>query len=114
MADESSCFDRHHTASDTTPPTPAALAPAAPTTPHDVLAIPGPPTTGPSLATVLTPAVEPHSPVPATVVADLLTSISLHTLAPTDPAAFAVSPDGRLAYVSNGDDRTISVLRVGG
>ncbi|TQM80988.1 putative exonuclease SbcCD C subunit [Saccharothrix saharensis] len=80
--------------------TPAPLAPpttpAAPTTPHhDVLAIPGPPTTGPSLATVLTPAVEPHSPVPATVVADLLASISLHTPTPTDPAAFAVSPDGR-------------------
>jgi DNA-binding beta-propeller fold protein YncE len=29
------------------------------------------------------------------------------------PRTVAVSPDGRLAYVSNGDDDTISVLRVG-
>jgi YVTN family beta-propeller protein len=29
------------------------------------------------------------------------------------PRTIAVSPDGRLAYVSNGDDDTISVLRVG-
>jgi len=29
------------------------------------------------------------------------------------PRSIAVSPDGRLAYVSNGDDNTISVLRVG-
>jgi YVTN family beta-propeller protein len=30
------------------------------------------------------------------------------------PRTVAVSPDGRLAYVSNGGDNTISVLRVGG
>jgi YVTN family beta-propeller protein len=29
------------------------------------------------------------------------------------PRTIAVSPDGRLAFVSNGDDDTISVLRVG-
>jgi YVTN family beta-propeller protein len=29
------------------------------------------------------------------------------------PRTVAVSPDGRLAYVSNGDDDTISVLQVG-
>ncbi|GAB2991203.1 SbcC/MukB-like Walker B domain-containing protein [Saccharothrix stipae] len=88
-----------------------------PTAPHDVLAVPGTPVAGPSLATVLIPAVEPNSPVPAAVVADLLASVSLHTLAPAkapsptpqpapdptpapgrDPApaaGFAVSPDGR-------------------
>jgi YVTN family beta-propeller protein len=29
------------------------------------------------------------------------------------PRTIAVSPDGRLAYVSNGLDNTVSVLRVG-
>ncbi|WP_231648112.1 SbcC/MukB-like Walker B domain-containing protein [Saccharothrix sp. NRRL B-16348] len=58
-----------------------------------MLAVPGTPVDGPSLATVLIPAVEPASPVPAAVVADLLASVSLHTLAPA--ATFAVSPDGR-------------------
>jgi YVTN family beta-propeller protein len=29
------------------------------------------------------------------------------------PRTVAVSPDGRLAYVSNGDDDTVSILRVG-
>jgi DNA-binding beta-propeller fold protein YncE len=29
------------------------------------------------------------------------------------PRSIAVSPDGRSAYVSNGEDDTISVLRVG-
>ncbi|MCE7000341.1 TIGR02680 family protein [Saccharothrix sp. S26] len=81
---------------------PTSTTPVHPNTPQDVLAIPGPPAQGPSLATVLTPAVEPNSPVPATLVADLLASVSLHTLtpppgtaagtpadpaAPTDPAA---------------------------
>ncbi|PSL54441.1 putative exonuclease SbcCD C subunit [Saccharothrix carnea] len=75
----------------TSVPAPApALAPA----PHDVLAVPGTPVDGPSLATVLVPAVEPNSPVPAAVVAELLASVSLRALA-SAPAAFAVSEDGR-------------------
>ncbi|RKT52716.1 TIGR02680 family protein [Saccharothrix australiensis] len=56
---------------------------------RDVLAVPRAPATGPSLASVLVPAVEPSSPVPAEVVAALLASVSL------DEGAFAVSRTGR-------------------
>ncbi|WP_367132080.1 SbcC/MukB-like Walker B domain-containing protein [Saccharothrix sp. HUAS TT1] len=79
-------------------PAPATPSPATPPTSADhpplatTLAVPGAPVDGPSLATALVPAVEPNSPVPAAVVADLLASVSLRTLTPT---AFAVSPDGR-------------------
>ncbi|MEU4446583.1 SbcC/MukB-like Walker B domain-containing protein [Actinosynnema sp. NPDC050801] len=83
----------------TAPPDDAPAVPDhdVPAAPHDVLAVPGTPVDGPSLATVLIPAVEPNSPVPAAVVADLLASVSLHTLtpAPVPAPGFAVSPDGR-------------------
>ncbi|ROP38319.1 SbcC/MukB-like Walker B domain-containing protein [Saccharothrix texasensis] len=87
-------------------PAPApASAPAGSADPTagapDVVAAPGSPVAGPSLATVLIPAVEPASPVPAAVVADLLASVSLRPPtsaatpeAATPAAAFAVSPDG--------------------
>ncbi len=29
------------------------------------------------------------------------------------PRTIAVAPDGRIAYVSNGDDDTVSILKVG-
>ncbi|NUT96447.1 MAG: TIGR02680 family protein, partial [Saccharothrix sp.] len=56
-----------------------------------VVAVPREPVAGPSLASVLVPAVDPSSPVSADVVAALLGSVSL------DPAAgaFAVAADGR-------------------
>ncbi|ONI86047.1 TIGR02680 family protein [Saccharothrix sp. ALI-22-I] len=65
--------------------------PAGDATVQDVLALPGTPVDGPSLASVLVPAVEPNSPVPATVVADLLASVSLWSL-PSTPSASASSP----------------------
>ncbi|CAL9628863.1 Chromosome partition protein Smc [Actinosynnema sp. ALI-1.44] len=57
----------------------------------DLVAVPRAPVPGPSLASVLVPAVEPSSPVPAEVVASLLASVSL---APAD-GPFAVTADGR-------------------
>lgn len=57
----------------------------------DVVAVPREPVSGPSLASVLVPAVEPSSPVPAEVVASLLASVSL---SPAD-GPFAVTADGR-------------------
>ncbi len=53
-----------------------------------VQAVPGEPVTGPSLASVLVPAVEPSSPVSAQVVASLLASVSL------GEGTFGVTPDG--------------------
>ncbi|MEU4765386.1 SbcC/MukB-like Walker B domain-containing protein [Actinosynnema sp. NPDC023794] len=85
LADPATTADPTHTAP-AGHPTPAAPG-------QDVLAVPCTPVDGPSLATVLIPAVEPASPVPAAVVADLLASVSLRTLAPA-AGAFAVSPDG--------------------
>ncbi|MEU7527933.1 TIGR02680 family protein [Saccharothrix sp. NPDC042600] len=57
----------------------------------DLVAVPREPVPGPSLASVLVPAVEPSSPVPAEVVASLLASVSL---SPAD-GPFAVTADGR-------------------
>ncbi|MEU4807303.1 TIGR02680 family protein [Actinosynnema sp. NPDC023587] len=54
----------------------------------DVLAVPSTPVAEPSLAAVLTPAVDPASPVSADVVAAVLASVSL------GEGAFAVRPDG--------------------
>ncbi|QFZ24027.1 TIGR02680 family protein [Saccharothrix syringae] len=54
----------------------------------DVIAVVGPPVPGPSLASVLVPEIEPGSPVPESVVAGLLASVSL------DRGTFAVATDG--------------------
>jgi len=56
---------------------------------QDVLAAPGEPAAEPTLASLLVPAVEPTSPVPAEVVAALLASVS------AADGPFAVAPDGR-------------------
>ncbi|MFD1152515.1 SbcC/MukB-like Walker B domain-containing protein, partial [Saccharothrix hoggarensis] len=89
----------------------AAVPPADQAVERGVLAVPGAAVDGPSLASVLVPAVEPTSPVPADVVAELLASVSLRAL-PSSPSpsssssppssssqggevSFAVSVDGR-------------------
>ncbi|GAA1306848.1 SbcC/MukB-like Walker B domain-containing protein [Saccharothrix xinjiangensis] len=54
----------------------------------DVFAVAGEPAPDPSLASVLVPAVEPDSPVPARTVADLLASVSL------DRGTSTVTPSG--------------------
>ncbi|MBW4719347.1 TIGR02680 family protein [Saccharothrix obliqua] len=60
-----------------------------PTDLRDVLAVPGEPAPGASLASVLVPAVAPNSPVPASAVAALLAAVAVD-----EPAPFRVSPDG--------------------
>ncbi|MFT7840840.1 SbcC/MukB-like Walker B domain-containing protein [Saccharothrix sp. BKS2] len=82
-------------ATDSTPADPhlpadstSASAPA-PVPAHDVYAVASEPAPAPSLASVLVPAVEPDSPVPARTVADLLASVSL------GQGTFAVTPTGR-------------------
>lgn len=72
-----------------TDPTPDTPAGPGTHTGFDVHAVVGEPAPGPSLASVLVPEVEPGSPVPASVVADLLASVAL------DRGTFAVSTDGR-------------------
>ncbi|MBY8850423.1 TIGR02680 family protein, partial [Saccharothrix sp. MB29] len=69
--------------------TPASRALPDPRALPDTHAVPGDPAVEPTLATVLVPAVEPGSPVPAGVVADLLASVSLTS------GPFAVGVDGR-------------------
>ncbi|MGM1058874.1 TIGR02680 family protein [Saccharothrix sp. Mg75] len=74
--------------------------------PREVLgthAVPGEPAAGPTLADVLVPAVEPGSPVPADVVADLLASVPL---TPGSPAPGQLDPgqlgSGQLAVGVDG------------
>ncbi|MFI9817296.1 TIGR02680 family protein [Saccharothrix variisporea] len=75
-----------------TQPTPEGADPAgSASSPGGVVAVAREPVAGPSLASVLVPAVDPSSPVPADVVAALLASVSLN---PAE-GAFAVAADGR-------------------
>ncbi|CCH28282.1 TIGR02680 family protein [Actinosynnema sp. NPDC047251] len=91
----SGLLDAWVTASGTTTPSPSSSS-------SDVLAVAAEPVTGPSLASVLTPAVDPGSPVPTDVVAALLASVSLAERTPStapasstlEPGTFAVTPDG--------------------
>ncbi|XVV04818.1 SbcC/MukB-like Walker B domain-containing protein [Actinosynnema sp. CA-248983] len=71
--------------------TPADGDHATATADGDLVAVPRQPVSGPSLASVLVPAVEPSSPVSAEVVASLLASVSL---SPAD-GPFAVTVGGR-------------------
>lgn len=61
----------------------------------DLVAVPHEPVSGPSLASVLVPAVEPSSPVSADVVASLLASVSLSSADGSPSSALAVTAGGR-------------------